>query len=146
MTSYVTVVQTSTTVVQWTPISTNISEENYTDPVHGLREMGEQAMERKKAMTKISVYEKRASAKFMGYVAIIFIVCSVGSLVVFDMLSICQKVKCCNAKHGQRIAYRKKGSITKRENRKATNDMNRQKYNGENERGARDDGAEMWGQ
>lgn len=107
VTSYVTVVQTST--IQWAPISTNFSQENDTDPVQELREMGEQAMERKKTLTKKSVYEKRASAKYMGYVAVIFIVCSVGSLVVFDMLSICQKAKCCEVKNGQKIAYRKKG-------------------------------------
>lgn len=67
------------------------------DPVEELKEIGEIATKRKKTLKKISVEDKRPSAKYVGYIAIVFMSVVFGAIVLFDILSLCRYLTCCNS-------------------------------------------------
>lgn len=67
------------------------------DPVEELKEIGEIATKRKKTLKKISVEDKRPSAKYVGYVAIVFMSFVFGAIVLFDIISLCRYLTCCNS-------------------------------------------------
>ncbi|XP_053407930.1 uncharacterized protein LOC123547654 [Mercenaria mercenaria] len=98
----VTLTETSTHVILASPTFSFPSTSAAEDPIEELKEIGEVAVERKKTLKKISVDDRRPSAKYVGYVAIIFMSLVFGSIVLFDMLSLCRyRRRCCNVKENK---------------------------------------------
>jgi len=127
----VTVTETSTHVVTWTPVFANFTLNNDTDPVVELTEITEKVIKRKKQLTKISVNkDKRPSSKYIGYVAVSFLTCVLGALLMFDLLTICQK--CTNKKKRKpkdsgKIEKKTDASESSVQNRQAVPEINWEK-------------------
>ena len=85
--------ETSTRVIFASPTFV-LPSASTVDPIEELKEIGEVAVERKKTLKKISVIDKRPSAKYVGYVAIIFLSVVFGAIVLFDLLTLCRYLKC----------------------------------------------------
>jgi hypothetical protein len=69
----ITLTETSTYVIVASP--TFVIPSASEDPIEELKEIGEVAVERRKTLKKISVIDKRPSAKYVGYVANIHVCC-----------------------------------------------------------------------
>lgn len=63
------------------------------DPVEELQVIQEVLKEKQKQRTKISYEDKRPSATYVGYVAIAFLSCVFGSIILFDLLTVCRDTK-----------------------------------------------------
>ena len=61
--------------------------------------------EKKKQRTKISYEDNRPSATYVGYVAIAFLSCVFGSIILFDLLTICRNTS--ERKHKKRTDSKK---------------------------------------
>ncbi|XP_060560695.1 uncharacterized protein LOC132720554 [Ruditapes philippinarum] len=88
----ITLTETSTHVIVASP--TFVIPSASEDPIEELKEIGEVAVERRKTLKKISVIDKRPSAKYVGYVAIIFMSVVFGAIVLFDLLTLCRYLNC----------------------------------------------------
>ncbi|KAL4232095.1 Epidermal growth factor-binding protein type B [Mactra antiquata] len=104
---YITQMVTMTTTILATTTTTQIlsitpsfpilpSEILDQQPIEQLQEMGEVAKQKQKNMKKISMEDKRPSARYVGYIAVLFLSIVFGSLVLFDLLTLFRnKSLCC---------------------------------------------------
>lgn len=96
ITSFETIVETTTQVLLMSPSHPLPSVSLDIEPIEELQEIGVIAKEKQKTLKKISMEDKRPSAKYVGYVAITFLSAVLGSLVLFDLLTLCRnKPSCC---------------------------------------------------